>query len=65
MAKKRSNYAVPATGPDALLNKLQQLYGGRAAERDALGRRAALPSEIARAIGRSGANSRHPGSSGR
>jgi hypothetical protein len=46
-----TKFAYPATGYNpGLLAKLEKLYGAKALGRDVLGRRAAMPSEIERAI---------------
>ena len=52
MAKYRKlDRGAPAVTPtEALLEELRKLYGETAVQRDAFGRRSALPSEIARTI---------------
>jgi hypothetical protein len=52
LAKNRKyNNGLPgATPTEALLEELRKLYGESGVQRDAFGRRIALPSEIARAL---------------
>jgi hypothetical protein len=51
---RRYNNGLPgATPTEALLEELRKLYGESGVQRDAFGRRNALPSEIARALNNS------------
>lgn len=48
---RRYNNGLPgATPTEALLEELRKLYGESGVQRDAFGRRIALPSEIAKAL---------------
>jgi hypothetical protein len=48
--RKHNNGLHGATPTEALLEELRKLYGESGVQRDAFGRRIALPSEIARAL---------------
>jgi hypothetical protein len=48
--RKPDRGAPATTQNEALLEELRKLYGESAVQRDAFGRRIALPSEIARTI---------------
>jgi len=54
MAKQRFSGGRATSPSDELLEKLRRLYNGAGMQRDALGRRNALPSEIQNAIKRAG-----------
>jgi hypothetical protein len=48
---RKQNRGAPAVAPtEALLDELRKLYGEQGVQRDAFGRRVALPSEIARTL---------------
>lgn len=54
MSKQRYSGGRLTAPSDELLEKLRRLYNGTGLQRDVLGRRVALPSEIQNAIKRSG-----------